>query len=53
MCGAHGGCQSPIDCFWYFLSFLRPLGLVQKRNIFLKFTAAKPFALAHVARYME
>ena len=53
VCGGHGGCQSPIHCFWHFLSFPRPLGFAQKRNFFLKFTAAKPFALAHFARYME
>ena len=40
-------------CFWRFLSFPRPSDLRKKEKKFLKFTAAKLFALAHFARYME
>ena len=53
MCGGHGGCPSPIYCFWHFLSFPGPLAFAQIRKLFKKFTAAKPFAIAHFARCME
>ena len=54
VCGGHGGCQSLIHCvFGVFCLFRVLLVLRKKEKNFSKFTAAKSFALAHFARYME
>ena len=53
-CGGHGGCQSPSHCiFGVFYLFRVLLVLRKKENNSLKLTAAKLFASAHFARYME
>ena len=54
VCGGHGGCKSLIQCvFGVFYLFRILLVLCKKEKNFLKFTAAKLFASAHFARYME
>ena len=43
----------PNSLFLAFFIFSASFGFCAKKKFFLKFTAAKPFALAHFARYME
>ena len=54
VCGGHGGCQSLIHCVFGVFIFSSSFWFcANEKKFFLKFTAAKLFASAHFARYME